>query len=1061
MKDKNISLLSLDVETLESSFNLLEPRAEYMVKRFYEELFNRYPDVAILFASISPEEQEKKLLNTLKIIIKNIRSPELLTPMLVSLGERHQGYGAIPEYYKAVSSTLIDVMKELAGSAWNDAIESAWKDALDVIEITMTDTYKITTDSTGSTAMNDTLQNKSSNNESDKIELARLRSAVGGAMQAIMMIDRDFIITYVNKATINLLQKHEHIMRAVYPGFEAGKIIGQCIDIFHKNPLHQRHMLSDPSNLPYSTNINVAHLSFKLNVTAMIDPSGQYIGNSLEWADITEETEKDSQVSRLQGSVDGSMQAIMMVDRDFIVTYANNSSKNLLKKYIPEFQAVFPGFQHDAIIGTCIDIFHKNPAHQRKLLADPNNLPFQTDIEIGDLKFNLNVTAIIDASGEYVGNTLEWADVTELRYRENNVARLQGALDASGQAVIMVDRDFIVTYANNATIELLTRYQHQIAAEFPGFLPDNIHGICIDIFHKNPSHQRQLLDDPNNLPYKTDIEIGNLRFELNVTAIKDATGTYVGNTLEWSDVTETRQKELEVARLQSAIDGAQTNLMICDTDLIITYANPAVANMMGARADHLSRVFPGFDAKNLVGQCIDQFHKSPIHQQNILSDPNKLPWNAEISVAGLEFSLNATAIMDHQGNMMGNMVEWNDITEQKDAERQIQSLINNAAIGQLDARIESSEYKGFIKGLGDSINQLMSAVTEPIREAQRVIKLLSDGDLTVQMEGEFVGEFSELRDAFNMTTDNLADMVDQIIEGSETILTSADEISRGNADLSQRTEEQASSLEETASSMEQMTSTVKQSADNAREASLLATEAQNQAEKGGEVVQKAIHAMGEINTSSKKIADIIGVIDEIAFQTNLLALNAAVEAARAGEQGKGFAVVAAEVRNLAQRSAGAAKEIKGLINDSVERVGEGSVLVDDSGKTLVEIVNSVKKVSVIIADIATAGLEQSAGIEEVNRSITQMDSMTQQNAALVEEASAASESMNDEAKSMNDLMDFFILDEEEPVVVPKRKRRKSRTVSEPVERAVIRKPAKSRRRPPTPVETDDDEWEEF
>ena len=232
----------------------------------------------------------------------------------------------------------------------------------------------------------------------------------------------------------------------------------------------------------------------------------------------------------------------------------------------------------------------------------------------------------------------------------------------------------------------------------------------------------------------------------------------------------------------------------------------------------------------------------------------------------------------------------------------------------------------------------------------------------------------------------------------------AEEISAGNANLSQRTEEQSSSLEETASSMEEMTSTVKQNADNAGQANQLAIAARDQAEKGGAVTAKAVRAMADINEASRRIADIIGVIDEIAFQTNLLALNAAVEAARAGEQGRGFAVVASEVRSLAGRSATAAKEIKDLIQDSVRKVQDGSLLVTQSGQTLEQIVSSVKKVSDIVAEIAAASREQSAGIEQVNRAVMQMDELTQQNAALVEQATAASQGMADQARELNEMM---------------------------------------------------------
>jgi methyl-accepting chemotaxis protein len=337
-----------------------------------------------------------------------------------------------------------------------------------------------------------------------------------------------------------------------------------------------------------------------------------------------------------------------------------------------------------------------------------------------------------------------------------------------------------------------------------------------------------------------------------------------------------------------------------------------------------------------------------------------------------------------------------------------QEVIQAAFRGAGDRRIKMDGKTGNLELLARSINELVGGVQTTVAETMQVVQRAVEGDLTARVKVEDKsGHFKSLAVSVNSLIQSMMEVVTTLGETSHEVRLGAEEISRGNLDLSRRTEEQATSLEQTASSMEEMTSTVKNNADNAVQASELAEAAREQAERGSRVVGSAVAAMGEINTASKKIADIIGVIDAIAFQTNLLALNAAVEAARAGEQGRGFAVVATEVRNLASRSAGAAKEIKALIQDSVGKVNEGTKLVDESGEVLSDIVSRVKKVTAVMAEIASSSREQASGIEQVNKAVTLMDTMTQQNAALVEEASAAAQALSGQATALTNLIAHY------------------------------------------------------
>lgn len=453
----------------------------------------------------------------------------------------------------------------------------------------------------------------------------------------------------------------------------------------------------------------------------------------------------------------------------------------------------------------------------------------------------------------------------------------------------------------------------------------------------------------------------------------------------------------EALRVKVALDNCTTNVRIADLEGRIVYANDALKATVQRLEPVLRQRNPGFRAERLVGESVGIFYDDPQSALARLAQLDRTT-STEMNIGGRDFRVFTTPIRDADGRIIGTVGEWVDRTEEKAAEREVGSVVEAAAAGDFTRQVPLEGKQGFHLQLARDVNRLVTLAEQGMSEVGRVLREMAQGDLTHRVEGELQGRFAQLQADTNQMGGRLQELIGQIRQSAEAINTAAKEIASGNADLSQRTEEQASSLQETASSMEELTSTVRQNAENARQANQLAIGASEVAVQGGNVVAEVVTTMNAIHDSARKIVDIISVIDGIAFQTNILALNAAVEAARAGEQGRGFAVVATEVRNLAQRSAAAAKEIKALISDSVEKVDAGTKLVDQAGATMQEVVGAVKRVTDIMAEITAASLEQSSGIEQVNQAITQMDEVTQQNAALVEQAAAAAESLEEQAQ---------------------------------------------------------------
>ena len=508
------------------------------------------------------------------------------------------------------------------------------------------------------------------------------------------------------------------------------------------------------------------------------------------------------------------------------------------------------------------------------------------------------------------------------------------------------------------------------------------------------------------------------------------------------------QKGLEAIRLRQALDRCNTMVMVANRRNEIVYINPALHQHLKTYDAAIRADLPNFSADTIMGCSMDIFHKNPTHNRHIVENL-KTTHKVAIDVGGRRLQLGLNPVLNESGTFLGTVVEWYDHTEELTMRDSIDQLVNAVSSGDFNQRIDLAKVGDTHRKLAEGMNTFAQVVDDATSEMSEILTALAEGDLTQRIETSYQGRFNELKDSANRTADQLSGIVAQIKASADELKNASSEITSGTEDLSQRTEQGAANLQETAASTEELAATVRQNAENAKNASELAGGADQNAKKGGQVVEQAVNAMAGIEESAKRITDIIGVIDEIAFQTNLLALNASVEAARAGEAGKGFAVVAQEVRQLAQRSAQAAADIKILIQDSNGQVKDGVQLVNQAGEALTEIVGSIGKVAGIVQEIAHASQEQAIGVQEINNSVASMDEMTQQNSALVEESTASSRVLGSEAGKLAELMAFFKLGAQQPSPC-----QQSGQAAKPE----ARKPASE---PPLAAAGGNDEWSDF
>jgi len=703
------------------------------------------------------------------------------------------------------------------------------------------------------------------------------------------------------------------------------------------------------------------------------------------------------------------------------------------------------------------------------------------------LKTNLAINAIADGDFKYFINTNAndelgkmmqalkamqiriGFDVNDARQTQEESAKLQTAIDNSTSAFTFSDSANRLTYINKTAQGLWALMADSIKQKHPDYALDNMIGQPIAQYFEGQQDQ-QLFVEKISQPKVLEINMYGRQLNLVLVPAFAKNGEYLGRMTQWVDRTDEVTAEKEVMRLvDEAVAGNLSQRVdiailpagfIRETGVGINQILDAVISPLNVAAQYVENIAKG----NIPAKITDDYNGDFNTIKNNLNQCIDAV-NALIAAAGLlskaavdgQLSTRADATQ-HQGDFRKIVEGVNATLDAVIGPINVAAqYVDDISKGNIPSKITEA-YNGDFNNLKDNLNTCIDAVNNLVADTSMLSEAAREGHVTTRADAsQHQGDFRKVVEGVNNTLDLIVAPIIAVKEAVETITTAANEISTGNNDLSSRTEQQASSLEETAASMEELASTVKQNADNAKQASQLATSASEVAIKGGKVVGAVVSTMSAINDSAHKIEDIISVIDGIAFQTNILALNAAVEAARAGEQGRGFAVVAGEVRNLAQRSATAAKEIKELITDSVSKTAEGTKLVEGAGTTMDEVVASVQKVADIISEISAASQEQTTGINQVNEAVTSMDEATQQNAALVEEAAAAAESLVEQANQLTDVVSQFKLGNEKSTndrrntIIPMRPKS---TVSKPFKQTAARVTAKTG--------TDDvDAWEEF
>ena len=751
-------------------------------------------------------------------------------------------------------------------------------------------------------------------------------SMVENAPVNIMFADRDLKIQYMNPSSTKTLKTLQQ-----YLPVRVEDMIGQNIDVFHKDPSYQRGLLKNDSSLPRRAQIQVGPETLDLLVSPIYDENKQFLGPMVTWEIITKKLKLEGEMARVMSMSENSPVNIMFADRDLKIQYMNPSSTKTLKT----LQQHLPVRVED-MIGQNIDVFHKDPSYQRGLLKDESSLPRRAQIRVGPETLDLLVSPIFDNNKKFLGPMVTWEVITQKLKLEGEMARVMSMSENSPVNTMFADRDLKIQYMNPSSTKTLKTLQQYLPVRVEDMIGQNI-----DVFHKNPAYQRGLLKDESNLPRRAQIQVGPETLDLLVSPIFDNNKKFLGPMVTWEVITQKLKTETEMARVMSMTENSPINIIFADRDLKIQYMNPASTRTLKT----LQQALP-VRVDDMVGQVIDVFHKKPEHQRRILADPANLPISTHIRLGAETLDLLVSAIFDQNKNYLGAMATWSVITERLETERKAKELVERE--------------KQQAEELATKVNSILSVVNAASQGDLTKEVTVSGADAIGQMGEGLAKFFSDLRGSVRSIGENaqaLSTSSEEMTAVSQQMGANAEETSAQANVVSSASEEVSKNVQTVATGAEEMSASIREIAKNANEAAKVAT----QAVKVADTTNKTVGKLGE---SSAEIGKVIKVITSIAQQTNLLALNATIEAARAGEAGKGFAVVANEVKELAKETAKATEDISQKI-EAIQGDTKGAV---DAISQISQIINQINDIQ---TSIAGAVEEQTATTNEIGRNVTE------------------------------------------------------------------------------------------